>query len=286
MSLLVDRSRERTRNRDDQRIRSSQEARPKDTYYRPEYGWIMSDADVKTEQGVKRKYDDATKGVEEQISSNVSDYNESLLQGRSEINAAYDDGISKLEPAEITRPKMDWVTVQVMDRYDEPEGDYYMTRDVADQVASNNGLHTSWDKDVLKVSVRTKGGGKIQGQEIHDSLRKAQEEVFKAKKTNEKNYGIAVEQSEVAMATAISNANEEREARLDSFNATSQKSFDGAQAVWDAELKSSKAAYGKRVTGGKKMYEDSKKKYNESVTGVDSGLLESPTNQVMKPEAK
>jgi len=265
MSLLVDpsRNRGRDRNRNDKRIRSAQEAKPKDTYYRKEYGWIMSDADVANEQTVKGKYDKATAETQSKINTARGNYNAAVDQGRSDINSAYDEGIGG-----IKRGSMDLVPVRVVNR-DKVEATYNVPRDFAAEFSNNEELFTAQHGEFLNVDVRVKGGRSIQGQEIHDSLRNASDLAAQYQKD-----------SDTAYNASVSNANKERAAQIDSFDTTSNANLATAEKSWDMELDKSKKAYGERVAGGKAMYEDSKKKYNDSVLGMNEGLLETPTNQV------
>lgn len=260
--------RNQARGRDDNRHRSYQETKPKDTYYRDEYGWIMSDADVAKEQGVKKQYDRNVKSIEKQINQKTKQYHDSVAKGRGQINSAYDGAIGG-----IKKPSgggLDLVHVRVMNGQTH-EATYEVPRAYANEYANSQGLSTKWFDNNLNVDV--KAGGRTIGQELHDALRDASNQTAAAKKK-------ASSQANTAYNTVVNNTNTQRQKELDNFNQTSAKNFAGAQKVWAKELKSARAAYGKRVAQGRESYQKFVKDRSNSVLGVDDGLLQSRTNNV------
>lgn len=257
MSLLVDRSRERDRN--DKRVRSAQEAKPKDTYYREDYGWIMSNADVAREKNIKQQFDDNTKSVKSQVAASQSKANSAISSGRGQINSAYDEAISTIK--KDNSPAMTEVRVMNGTKI---EAVYKVPKTYADEYTKTEGLNTAWINGGLNVDVRAQGG-KIVGEELHSSLTDATKQV-------QNNHKL--------LSQAVSNTNAQRALEIENFNKANGKAMEGQQALYTQSIASAEGAYGQRVATGKKTYEDSKARYNDSVMGVDGGLLESPTNKV------
>jgi hypothetical protein len=269
MSLLVDpsRNRGRDRSRGDKRIRSAQEAQPKDTYYRKEYGWIMSDAQVKEEKGVKGLYDNAVAETQSNIDTARTDFDNAAKAGRGQINSAYDDAVKG-----IKKGKIDTVFIRVLGRNDEIEQVYEVPRDYAKEFATKSeGLWTNWhpNNQFLYVSVEAKGGGKNVGKKLHSAFGDAQTQTRQYQANNETVY-----------KQSIRNANTQRDKELGNYKDLNAKNRAASEEIWNTELDTSKAAYGKRVAGGKNMYEESKKNYNDSIMGMDEGLLESRTKPI------
>jgi hypothetical protein len=262
----------RGRERNDNRFRQKAEARPKDTYYRPEYGWIMSNAQVKAEQGVKGQYDEATAKTEANIEKAKSDFQASKATGIGQINSAYDKALSQATKQETLVP------VRVVNG-NTVEGTYMLPKSTVeamnkDSFNKGKGSYTgNWVDNgaFYNVDTRVTGTGGNRGQELHDSLRNAATEYDRSW-----NAQVAANQDTLG---------KERSARLSAFEADANKQYEGAATVWNAELAQVLGSYGKRVATGKAQYEESKKKYNDSVLGMDAGLLESPTN-VVKTDVK
>lgn len=255
---------DRTRKRDDNRFRQAQEAKPKDTYYRPEYGWVMNNAMVKKEQEVKGQYDQAAAQGAEQVQRNEQEFQGLLEQKRNEINSAYSNQAKKFNT--------NLVPVRVVNK-DKVEATYMLSRDTVNGMAGsfNKGkgsYYANWvdGGKYYNIDVNVRGGG-ARGHELHSSIQGA------------------VAQETAARNAAIANLNKEKAATLASFEQTAAKEYDGAKAVWYKELESLRNAYSNRVAAGKKQYDDSKEKYSQSVLGVNDGLLQSPTKQV-NPNAK
>jgi hypothetical protein len=261
----------RERGRDDQRIRSAQEAKPKDVYYRPEYGWIMSNADVAREEAIKGQYDKAAGDVAAGIADQERQYRDALAHGETQINSAYSDAVAGAQnPANVPL-----YAVRVVNG-NNIEGTYMLPKSVIDEMNQKSfnqgdGSYTgNWvdDGKFYNVDVRARGIGP-RGQELHDAMRETTQTFAEAQAQNQKLY-----------EASLANANKEREAALSGFNEASQKNYDGARSVWDAELSRLTGGYAERVSQGKAAYQEKKKKYNESVMNMNAGLLESPTNQV------
>lgn len=268
----TDRSRGRDRDRSDSRFRNAQEAKPKDVYYRKEYGWVMSNDQVKQEKAVKAQYDARVQAAEAQVQQNKERYQQSINEGRDSISGAYDDAIGS-----SSAPSMDLVPVRVVNG-NNVEQTYYLPRSTVDQMNAetfNQGkggyVGNYVDGGFYNVDVRASGGER--GKELHESLGAAANQVSQAQKDNEALYN-----------QSINNARNEQSEAVSGFEAASGKSYADASAMWDSELNNLRNAYGNRVATGKQQYEDSKAKYNESVMGVDAGLLETPTN-IVKPNA-
>lgn len=263
-------SRTRERDRSDFRVRNASEAVPKDTYYRPEYGWVMSDAQVKKEQEVEGTYNKATADATAKVKQNDADYQAAIARGSGDINSAYDEAISASK-----KPTMDLVPVRVVNG-NTIEGTYMLPKSTVDDLNSNtfnkgSGSYVgNWVDNGANynIDVRT-NGGKVMGKEIHDSLRTAQDQVNKTQQDNENAY-----------KQSLKNAEAERQSALSGFSDTSSKSYADAKNTWNAELNQVSGSYAKRLASGKAAYDDSKQKYSDSVSGVDIGLLESPTNRV------
>jgi len=267
MSLLVDPSRSRdrnsVRNRSDKRVRSLQEAKPKDTYYREEYGWIMSDADVVKEKEVKGEYDRAIATTQANIDKARSDMNKAIASGKGDINGAYDQGISGIQSG-----SMDLVNVRVVNG-NNIEQSYQVPRSYASEFSGAEGMSTAWFGDnTMNVDVHAVGG-RVVGKEVHTALGNASNQVQAHQADNARAYDASV-----------NNANAERGAQLAGYDAANAKSVSAAESQWGSALETAKAAYGKRVAAGKQQYETSKQNYNDSVMGMDEGLLESRTGQV------
>lgn len=274
MGLLTDsrNDRGRDRGRDNNRTRSFQESKPKDTYYRKEYGWIMSNADVEKEQGVKKEFDKNTDNVRAQIESANAAYLAEIERGRAQITGAYGDAISGAK-----RPSNDLVPVRVVNG-SSVEATYMIPRSSVNEMAGDNKFlnggdgtyYGSWvdDGKYFNIDVKVKGAGK-RGQELHDALRSSAEQTATNIANNNKLH-----------SKGISNANKEMAETLAGYEKSSAANYASARATWDAELQRAQAAYGKRVDEAKKSYEDSKAKYNQSVLDMDAGLLENPTNTV------
>lgn len=257
-------SQTRDRSRDDNRFRQVAEARPKDTYYRPEYGWIMSNAQVKKEQEVKGQYDAAIAESEANIARAREDFQRSVASGQGQINSAYDQAISGATRSEQMVP------VRVVNR-DTVEATYTLPKRVVDDMNANSfNQKNSYTGNYVdggafyNVDVRVAGGAR--GQELHDALRNAATD-----------YDQSVKASNAALTSTY---NTERNAQLAGFNESAASQYATASQVWEADLARLRNAYGERVAKGKADYEDSKKKYSDSVFGIDEGLLESPTKMV------
>ena len=273
MSLLDDarnREREARRGRSDDRYRSPHEAKPKDTYYRPEYGWIMSDADVRAELETKKQYDANVVNVQNQIAANKQAYQQSLEKGRSDISSTYAKAIQS-----IKKPTIDLVPVRVVNG-NTVEATYHLPRAYVNDLNMNTfnkgdgTIVANWVDGGRFYNVDVKAqGGKMAGQELHDAFRAGVQEVEKAKKANDMAYSLAV-----------SNLEKEKAATLKQFEANSAKNYAEAEKGWNAELDYARNLYPQRIATGKQQYEDKKEKYSQSVIGVDAGLLQSPTNQV------
>jgi hypothetical protein len=261
MSLLVDPSRSRdrnaSRNRSDKRVRSLQEAKPKDTYYREEYGWIMSDADVAKEGEVKGQYDNAVNETQASIDKARADMQSQVASGRSQINSAYDDNIGGMSTGSL-----DLVSVKVYNG-STFEKAYTVPRGYAEDLAATEGLNTLWAKDNKSMNIDGPGG------QLHATLDDAAKQTAAIQKDNSK-----------LLDKATSNANEQRAAQLKAYDEANAKSLATAEEQWGTALETAQGAYGKRVADGKEQYETSKKNYNDSVMGMDEGLLESRTNKV------
>jgi hypothetical protein len=258
----TDRTRGRDRDRGDSRVRNAQEAKPKDVYYRKEYGWVMSNKQVEQEKGVKAQYDARTAAAEEQVRQNEAKYQEAIGAGRDEISGAYDSAIGSSKA-----PSMDLVPVRVVNG-NTVEQTYMLPRSSVDQMTNGN-----WVDNGQYYNVDVRVGGKIQGEEIHTAMGTAANQVSQIQKDNDTLYNQSMD-----------NARNEQSSAISGFENASAENFNSAKATWNAELNNIRNAYGNRVATGKKQYEDSKAKYNESVMGVDAGLLETPTN-IVKPNA-
>ncbi len=260
----------RTRPEDRREPRTAAEASNKDTYYRPEYGWVMSDAQVEEEQAIKGKYDEATQSVQGQISSNQAAYQKSLEEGRGSIASQYDAAIGKIQ-----KGNLNLVPVRVVNG-NTVEGVYMLPKATVDQMNTqsfNKGKGTYVGNWVdggknYNVDVRVQGGG-ARGQELHNSLRGALPSVSSAQSQIDKAYN-----------QSVSNAQREKEAAINGFITSSQKNYDTAAQTWNAELQRVSNLYNDRIATGKSQYEESKKKYNESIMNMDAGLLETPTTMV------
>ncbi len=254
-------SQSQDRGRNDNRFRNAVEARPKDVYYRPEYGWVMSNEDVKKEKAIKAQYDEAEAKAAAQVAQAEADFQRSVAEGRGQINSAY--------AAAAAKNNVPMVPVRVVNG-NNVEATYMLPKSSVDQMNKDSfnkgkGSYTGNYVDGGKfynVDVRVTGTGGKRGQELHDALRNASID-------NEK-----------ALATANANLQKEKASQLAGFNAAADKSYAGARQVWQTELNNIHNSYGERVAKGKAKYAESKKKYSDSVAGVDMGLLESPTNQV------
>ena len=252
-------SQNRGRDRNDSRFRQAQEAKPKDTYYRPEYGWVMSNKMVEQEKGVKAKYDQAVAQGADQVKQNEQQFQGLLEQKRNEINSAYSKQANQYNPQ--------LVPVRVVNK-DKVEATYMLPKETVDGMGGsfNKGdgsYYANWvdGGKYYNIDVNVKGGG-ARGHELHTSLQQA------------------VAQNNAARDTALANLNKEKSATLKSFEQTAAKEYDGAKAVWEKELETLRGAYAKRVATGKQQYEEGKEKYSQSVIGVNDGLLQSPTQQV------
>lgn len=254
-------NRSRGRDRNDSRIRNAQEAKPKDVYFRPEYGWVMSNEDVKKEKEVKAKYDEAAAQAANQVQQFESDYQRSVTEGKGQINAAYAQAAAK--------NKVPLVPVRVVNG-NNVEATYMLPKTSVDQMNKDSfnkgkGSYTGNYVDggqFYNVDVRVTGTGGKRGQELHDALRNASIDNSKAQEAANAALG------------------KEKAATLAGFEAASAKNYAGAQQVWNSELANIQGAYSQRLEKGKAQYAESKKKYSDSITGVDMGLLESPTNKV------
>jgi len=275
MSTLTearDEAREDSRTRPEERRepRTAAEASSKDTYYRPEYGWVMSDAQVKEEQAIRGKYDEAANSVRSQIDSNKAAYQTSIDQGRNSISSQYDNAIGKIQ-----KGSMNLVPVRVVNG-NTIEGVYMLPKETVEQMnrdSFNKGTGSyvgNWvdSGSNYNVDVRVKGGG-ARGQELHDALRGALPSVDAVQRQIDEAYNRQVE-----------NARREKDAAISGFMSSSQKNYDTAAQTWNAELQRVSGLYGQRLSTGKSQYEASKKKYNESIMNMDAGLLETPTSQV------
>jgi hypothetical protein len=258
----TDRSRGRDRDRGDSRFRNAQEAKPKDVYYRKEYGWVMSNKQVEAEKKVKAEYDARVQAAEAQVQQNKERYQQSINEGRNNISGAYDDAIGS-----SSAPSMDLVPVRVVNG-NTVEQTYMLPRSSVSQMSNG-----SWVDNGQYYNVDVRVDGHVMGEEIHNAMGAAANQVSQAQKDNEALYN-----------QSINNARNEQSEAVSGFEAASGKSYADASAMWDSELNTLRNAYGNRVATGKQQYEDSKAKYNESVMGVDAGLLETPTN-IVKPNA-
>lgn len=261
----------RNRDRDDNRFRQEAEARPKDTYYRPEYGWIMSNSQVKKEQGVKGQYDKAVAETVTNIDKAKSDFQASKSESIGKINSAYDKALNEGIKQEQLVP------VRVVSG-NTVEGTYMLPKSTVDSMhkdSFNRGkgsyYGTYMPDGAYAVDTRVTGTGGRRGKELHLFVGGAAQEY-------ERSYNAAATAHKETLGR-------ERSAALDAFEADASKQYEGAATVWNAELAQVRGAYGKRVATGKAQYEESKKKYNDSVLGMDAGLLESPTN-VVKTDVK
>jgi hypothetical protein len=266
--ITTERGRDRDRTRDDTRARSAQELKPKDTYYRPEYGWVMSDADVATEKTVKGQYDTNISDATSQIVKNESDFKTALTTGKAGINSAYDTAI-----AAAVDPEKDMVTVAAYNGGN-VLGTYRLPRSVAQQIetgfarqATEGYYGTAWakgDDNTLYVEVNNK---------THPDSDFAKENSTQL--TNALG-GIKTrfDASKQTYSASVANAATERAAELASFETSSNTIYATNKATWDAQLAELQSGYSNRVATGKQQYETKKKQYNESITGMsDVGLL-------------
>lgn len=285
----------RERGRNDQarndRVRNTQEAAPKDTYYRQEYGWVMSDADVATEQGVEAQYDQRAEGVSGAIAGADADALTEIDNGRGQISGAYDTAIADLTNV---RPWTAPETTTASYTLSPPSnggfsgggnnegGDIYgnigtealiepatvnMTSGgiaQLNQALIDNGMAVT-DEDGLIVSINDQGAELVTAYqtEYDTSIQNAQRQ-------NTENERLR--------AIQLANFQDERTAAIDTYNSNSQTSLDAARNTWGAEL-DSLGTYADRVAQGKSDYETSKQRYSDSVVGIDAGLLERPTLQ-------
>ncbi len=258
----------RNRDRADTRgPRDAQEARPKDTYYRKEYGWIMSDADVAKEKEIESNFNTAVGEAEGQIASGDEEFNSLVSDGERQINSAFDTSIRS-----IVNPTANMVPVKV---YTEGnlEQTYMVPRDVAEQLRTQSfngeeGHYASdWheDNNALYVYTRPVGAPHAYGKELHESLADVVGQVNNARTLYDQ---------------AVANANKERDAAIARLRAESLSAYNPQREGWQASLDYERGGYSRRVQGGRTQYEDSKKKLNDSLQGIDEGLLENPTNQV------
>jgi flagellar hook-basal body complex protein FliE len=267
------RNQETTRERDNSRPRNYQETKPKDTYYRKEYGWIMSNADVAKEKGIEGQFGAAVTDVNKNISKADTDFQTSLSSGRGAINSAYDTAISSAQ-----KPDFDMVPVKIFNDAT-LEGTYMVPRSVANQLHTDsfNGqtghYASAWDKDnkFMSVDVKPVGISTAYGKELHDSMRDIVDQV-KEQQIN----------ADKAFNASIASANQERAAQISKFDKESNTAYSGQRATWQSQLDYLKQGYGNRVKQGSSQYQQSKKNLNDSVMGMNGGLLETPTNMIRK----
>lgn len=242
----VDRARERG-------ARSFQEAKPKDTYYRPEFGWIMSDIDVAGAKAIKGNYDQAISDYTASIESAKEAYAVALENGEEEIDTAYSPVLdAKLYPVNVVNDN-------------KIEGTYYFTKEAIDEMdaksfnqgkGSWNGM---WDEkgEGYYVDVKTIGG-LVRGAELHEALGAPAQE----------------------FQEYINNAKEEKEALYSGLHAAGEETMAGYQEVWDKELATLTGGYDKWKSDNKTAYEEKKADYSQSVIGTNAGLLESKLGKV------
>ncbi|MBV5329128.1 MAG: hypothetical protein JZU65_16125, partial [Chlorobium sp.] len=229
-------ARPRERGRDDTRARSAQEAKAKDTYYRDEYGWVMSDADVAAEQGIKAKYQTASEDLGGQIVKAEADYTTALDTGKNSINSAYDTAIAQAKMPTIADFQTETVTNNATGQeFIVPKGFKAATSNV--KVSSKEEVQALFEAGAAQVTT-------------------------------------ALNNASQTYSASVANANTERQAQLDKFVSDSSKIYAANKATWDAQLQQLQSGYSNRVADGKAQYETKKKQYNDSITGMSEvGLL-------------
>lgn len=259
----IERDRSRDNERDDARSRSGQEMlRESGTYYRDDYGWVMSDEDVAGEKEIEQQYLNRAAKVKAQIAKADKAYRQEIASRSGQVGSAYDSAIAKAR-------NPDYVPVNVVSG-STIEHTYMLPK------ATVNAMNTksfntgdgsyvgNWVNNgkAYNIDTRVTGTGGRRGKELHEALIKA------------------VAQDKAAQSKVLSNLEQQRSASVGGFTTAANKSYAGQKAVWEKELKRVQSAYGNRLKEGRKMYEASKARLNDSIADVNIGLLETPTNQV------
>lgn len=238
-----DREEDRTRSRRDPR--NAMEAVPRDTYYREEYGWIMSDSDVAAEQEIEGQYQQNYENLQVEYGGLLEDMKSQVSSGASEISNHYASAAN------------DTTTVRIVNG-DNVEASYVVPSSYASELNSADGLFTAYHDGYLNVDVHASGGTTI-GQELHDAAREAEQ--------LQSEYDKSLQAQEAA--------------ELSNYHSAANTAIEGQTEVLNASLQEAETAYGDRVAEGAEAYNEFKQDYNDSVQGVDGGLLE--TDYSFKP---
>lgn len=265
--------------RDDKRIRSEQEAKPKDTYYRPEYGWIMSDAQVAEEEKIKFGSEENAKQYAAQIKAAEGKYQTALAEAEAKVDKLYADAMPKkwTPPGTTLKTYSMPENIDSNNSYENPDNGNLIDDGITsiDSVLPDSVRATMEEALIEKGYAQTDSEGNITtisslGYQTIDAYQKAyNEDLADALKNNQKLYAASVK----ALA-------KEKEAALKGIKDAAEREYNTQKAIWTADLARLNGAYSDRVAAGKAAYEDSRKKFNDSVLGVNSGLLETPTNMV------
>ncbi|MBE0582146.1 MAG: hypothetical protein IH612_00130 [Desulfofustis sp.] len=289
MAGLLERDRSRETGRQEQRgPRSYQEAKPKDLYFREDYGWIMSDSDVAYEKDIEGQFVEERKRLTGEKNKAYATYQSKLNEGIGAIRKAYNDQIKSSKAPTLTMPKTISFTAKTKggpapgqahgdnngsgighnNQDSKFVGTYAMPEDmvkrigeyVPGELVKENGQWVYYTDGVHRKNMLNT----FQGQ-----WDKQKGELQKQHNTNMKLYD-----------QAIKNMESERELEVENLKSAGDESWKGQSRQYDEIIKS--VDYNDRKKIGQEQFQDRVKSRSDSIINQDAGLLQSPTNIVAK----
>ena len=293
------------------RFRNLTETTDRSFSFRPEYGWAMNKEGLLAEQERKGEYDEAVNNYSDQISLARTQLGKSVANGEGTVNSAYDDAkndINQRFSAAQSKNDKSYADALAKAGTISPElhkiqigNDVYNVANVAEfnrgadvretnpryqNASSESGRRGDSDaQDLRRGDTAQQTSAITYNRSWAQSYVQSQNsQIQQARDANiaalRKQAATSKSNLQQQKTTALSNLSKEKSTALSNYNNQAAAKVAGFEETWNTSLNKLKGMYAESVAEGAEKYQSMKDRYNNSITGLDEGLLGGATTGV------